>query len=111
MRRGLVVILLAACAAIAACAPAPLHGPAWPTLTAAPVDGGESIAPRAAARAIAAVAEDDKPVERGADKPATPAAATASTLDTSDAALLDLEGAPDDALPTEEIIIEIEDSP
>ena len=98
MRLGLLVFALAACSSSASAKPA------WPRATPRELDGGESLAPRAAARAIAAVVEDDKPAAASApaaaapvsvDKPATPAAAAPP--------------ASDEPIITEEIIIEIED--
>ncbi|HET7500267.1 MAG TPA: hypothetical protein VFK02_04665, partial [Kofleriaceae bacterium] len=53
-------------------------GPAWPKQAAREADGGESLAPRAAARAIAAIVEDDRAAER-AEKPAAATPAAAST--------------------------------
>jgi hypothetical protein len=75
------------------------------------VDGGESLAPRAAARAIAAIVEDVRPADKpSADKPA-PVASTGTTGGASDkpAAAPSAVPAPDEAITTEEIVIEIED--
>jgi hypothetical protein len=100
MRLGLLVIALAACSAPAAA------GRSWPRATAREVDGGESLAPRAAARTIAALVEDDKPGDKGAaDKlPAT----SGGTADKSPAAGPPAL-TPDEPLMTEDLVIEIED--
>jgi hypothetical protein len=108
MRRKL-VLALAACsmACFAACSVHGPAGPAWPRPSAREVDGGESLAPRAAARAIAAIVEEDHPADRaGADKPAAapvPAASAAS------AAPAGAPPAQDEPLPSEEIVIEVDD--
>jgi len=98
MRLGLLVFALAACSSSASAKPA------WPRATPRELDGGESLAPRAAARAIAAVVEDDKPaalVERPTAAPAaTPAAPAAEPV---------VVPAADETITTEEIVIEIED--
>jgi hypothetical protein len=100
-----VVLALVACS-MACSGHAPV-GPAWPRPAAHQVDGGESLAPRAAARAIAAIVEDERPAERAAaDKPAAaPAAASAATP----AAPATATPGQDEALPTEEITIEVDD--
>jgi hypothetical protein len=97
MRLGLLVFALAACSSSASAKPA------WPKARPREVDGGESLAPRAAARAIAAVVEDDKP----AVTTAAPAAAPAP-VDKSPAAAPAAPAA-DEPIITEEIVIEIED--
>jgi hypothetical protein len=108
MRSGLVVLgaVLGFGLTAAACSPSAPRGPTWPRAKAHEVDGGESLAPRAAARAIAAVAEDDKP-DRAADKPA----ATPATPAPADkpAAAAPAAPASDDPVMTEEIVIEVED--
>jgi hypothetical protein len=103
MRLGLLVIALAACSSPAGA------GPSWPKAAVREVDGGESLAPRAAARAITAIVEDDKPADKAAaDMPAAPAASTAgSTADRSAAATP--AATPDDPIMTEDIVIEIEE--
>jgi hypothetical protein len=86
------------------------RGPAWPKPVVRELDGGESLAPRAAARAIAAIV-DDRPADKAsADKPA-PAASTGTTGGAADkpAAAPSAVPAPDEAITTEEIVIEIED--
>jgi hypothetical protein len=110
MRLGLVVIALAACSC-AALASASGRGPAWPKPRVSEVDGGESLAPRAAARAIAAIAEDDRPADKAAvDKPVpAPAAGSAGSAVDKPAAGLSALPASDDPITTEEIVIEIED--
>jgi hypothetical protein len=106
MRLGLLVFALAACSSPASA------GPAWPKSTARDVDGGESLAPRAAARTVAAnVADDDDD-----DKPAVPAAGEPRAVD-KPAAARDggtpvtpaASPATDEPITTEEIVIEIED--
>jgi hypothetical protein len=107
MRLGLLVFALAACSSPASA------GPAWPKSTARDVDGGESLAPRAAARTVAtANAEDDD----DDDKPAAPAAGEPRAAD-KPAAARDggtpvgpaASPATDEPITTEEIVIEIED--
>jgi hypothetical protein len=85
-----VLFVIALAAAMSACSAHGSTGPAWPRSAARGADGGESLAPRAAARAIAAIVEDDRAADRAAA--AAPAAA-----------------APEDPLMTEEIVIEVED--
>lgn len=97
MRLGLLVFALAACSSSASAKPV------WPKARPREVDGGESLAPRAAARAIAAVVEDDKP----AVTTAAPAAAAAPVDKTPAAA--PVAPATDEPIITEEIVIEIED--
>ena len=97
MRLGLLVFALAACSSSASAKPA------WPKTRPRDVDGGESLAPRAAARAVAAVADEDKPAvaptaTAGAPAPVDkPAAATPAAPAT------------DEPIITEEIVIEVED--
>jgi len=106
MRLGLLVIVLAGCSTPAA------PGPAWPKPAVQTSDGGESLAPRPAARAIAAIVEDDKPADKVAtDKPAAPPAGSpgGSAVD-KPAAITPAAAAPaDDLIMTEDIVIEIED--
>jgi len=103
MRLGLLVIALAACSSPAAA------GPSWPKPAAREVDGGESLAPRAAARAIAAIVEDDKPADKvTAGKAPAAAGGTGATTATPPAATSSAP-TPDDPIMTEEIVIEIED--
>lgn len=97
MRLGLLVFTLAACSSSASAKPA------WPKARPREVDGGESLAPRAAARAIAAVVEEDKPA-------ATPATAAAAPISVDKPAAAPAPApASDEPITTEEIIIEIED--
>ena len=98
MRFGLLVFVLAACSSSASA------NPAWPKARPHEVDGGESLAPRAAARAIAAVVEDDK----SAVAPAAPPAPAAAPVD-KPAAAAPAAPASDEPIITEEIVIEIED--
>ena len=105
MRLGLLMIALAACSSPA------VAGPTWPKAAAREVDGGESLAPRAAARAIAAIVEDDKPVDKvAADKPAAVAAGRPASS-TADKPAVTTPGTttPDELILTEDIVIEIED--
>lgn len=104
MRLALVMIVLAACSS------APPAGPAWPKLSPRADDGGESIAPREGARALAAI-EEDRPAERAIEaaaavQGAAPTAAAGgkptATTPASDPAI------PEDLLMTEEIVIEVE---
>jgi len=108
MRLGLLVIVLAGCSTPAT------PGPAWPKARVRPIDGGESLAPRPAARAIAAIVEDDKPADRpAADRPvASPAGGLGSSTVDKPAVLTPAATTPpsdDDPLMTEDIVIEIED--
>jgi hypothetical protein len=101
------MLLLALAAWSMACSGRGPAGPAWPGPATRDADGGESLAPRAAARAIAAIVEEDRPAERAAaDKPAAaplPAAGAAPAAPVAAAA------AQDEPLPAEEIVIEVDD--
>jgi len=101
------MLLLALAACSMACSGRGPAGPAWPKPAIRDADGGESLAPRAAARAIAAIVEDERPAERaGADKPAAaPAPASAAAAAAPAAAA----PAQDEPLPSEEIVIEVDD--
>lgn len=102
MRIVLAVLLLAACGRASA-------GPAWPKMAEREADGGESLAPRAKASAVAAVSddEDEKPAKAD-DKPAaTPAKPDAET--TKPASTTPTQAPEDIVITTEEIVIEIED--
>jgi hypothetical protein len=106
MRLGLLVIALAACSSAAAA------GPSWPKATVREVDGGESLAPRAAARAIVAIVEDDKPADKAAaDKPAPSAPGSTTGSPTADKPAVTTPAAvpPEDPIMIEDIVIEIED--
>ena len=99
-----VLLVIALAAGSMACAAREPAGPAWPRAAERDADGGESLAPRAAARAVAAVGEDHA-VERAADKPAvsvpvvsTPASAPAGTVQVTE-----------EPLPLDEIVIEVDD--
>jgi hypothetical protein len=101
------VLVLALAAYSAACSGhgAGASGPAWPRSAARDSDGGESLAPRAAARAVAAAVDDDRPA---AERPTSerPAAAPAASASAP---------APAAPAPTtddtnlEEIVIEVDD--
>lgn len=108
----MLLLALAACsmACSAAFSAQGSAGPAWPRPAAREVDGGESLAPRAAARAIAAIVEEDHPAERAAertaaDKPAAAPVPAASAAPAPSAA----PPAQDEPLPAEDLVIEIDD--
>jgi len=106
MRLGLLVIVLAGCSTPAA------SGPAWPKARVRPSDGGESLAPRPAARAIAAIVEDDKPADKAAaDKPAVPSPGSTAGSAAEKPATITPAAAPaaDDPIMTDDIVIEIDD--
>jgi hypothetical protein len=100
------MLLLALAACSMSCAGHEPAGPAWPKPAIREADGGESLAPRAAARAIAAIVEDDRPAERAAAT--TPAAAPAPVASGATGAPA-AAPAQDEPLPTEEIVIEVDD--
>ncbi|TMQ27674.1 MAG: hypothetical protein E6J90_01960 [Deltaproteobacteria bacterium] len=101
--RVMLVLALAACGSTAQVS----TGPTWPKAAIRDVDGGESLAPRAAARAIAARVEEDKGAERAPDRPAAAAAATGAASDHP--AVTPASGTHPEELSGEEIIIEIDD--
>jgi len=105
MRLGLLVIALAGCSTPAT------TGPAWPKPRIRAIDGGESLAPRPAARTIAAIVEDDKPADKAAaDKPAAPSSdGPGGTAADKPAAATPVMTPQDDPIMTEDIVIEIED--
>ena len=105
MRLVLAVLLLAACGAKSS-------APAWPKMAERETDGGESLAPRAKASAVAAAADDDDDEPAAAtkseDKPAAktdakPDAETPKPASTSTQAPEEI------IITTEEIVIEIDD--
>jgi len=107
MRGGLLLIALLGCSHPAS------TGPAWPKTHAQDSDGGESLAPRAAARAIAAAVEDDRPADRAAGEKA---AATPAVVVTPAAAGDKPAGTPsvtvtEEPLTAEEMVIEVDDTP
>jgi hypothetical protein len=108
MRCGLVVIALLGCSHAAP------TGPAWPRPRAAETDGGESLAPREAARAISAAVEDERP-ERAGEKPAeTPqaaasAGATADKSDKPDKPAAGTVTVTEEPITAEDIVIEVDD--
>ncbi|HEX3757920.1 MAG TPA: hypothetical protein VHW23_04420 [Kofleriaceae bacterium] len=108
MRLMLVLALAAGplAAGSTACSTRGPAGPAWPRPAPREADGGESLAPRAAARAIAAIVEDDHAAERAVA--ATPAAAPSPAASTA-AAPAAATPAQDEPLPSEEIVIEVDD--
>ena len=96
-------ILLSACGA-------KRSAPAWPKMTEKETDGGESLAPRAKASAVAAAADDDddddavvkvedKVEAKTETKPETPKAATPTAPQPSEEIIIT----------TEEIVIEIDE--
>jgi hypothetical protein len=105
MRSGLLVILLAACSSSATAAPA------WPKPHAAEADGGESIAPRAVARTVAAAGDaDDDATEASGERPAaSPSSPAGAGTAERPAAAAPAAAAPDEPINGEEIVIEIED--
>jgi len=108
-----VLFAIALAASSAACASHPVTGPAWPRTADRESDGGESLAPRAAARAIAAISEDDRVADRAADKPAAAASSAAASASASSAAetpaVSGSVSVSDEALTTEEIVIEVDE--
>jgi hypothetical protein len=106
MRGGLLLIALLGCSHPAS------TGPAWPKTHAHDTDGGESLAPRAAARAIAAAVEEDRPADRAAgDKAAaTPAAAVPAAAGDKPAVTPSVT-VTEEPLTAEEMVIEVDDTP
>lgn len=100
------MLLLALAACSMACSGRGSAGPTWPKPASREADGGESLTPRAAARAIAAIVEEDRPAERAA---AAPAAAPVPATSAGAAAPAAAAPAQDEPLPTEEIVIEVDD--
>jgi hypothetical protein len=104
MRFAVLVLVLAACSSSAAA------GPRWPAPRAREVDGGESLAPRPAARAILALVEEEKPSDKPADKVAArPAPDKAASVGADKAAPPPPPAPPDEPIMTEDLVIEIED--
>jgi hypothetical protein len=106
MRGGLLLIALLGCSQPTA------TGPAWPKSHAPDADGGESLAPRAAAKAIASAADDDRPADRASGDKATAAPAAAAPAAAADKPA----GTPsvtvsEEPLTAEEMVIEIDDTP
>lgn len=102
MRSLLLLVALAACGARSS------HAVAWPKTAAAETDGGESLAPRAAAATVVAVSEDDD-----ADA-ATPAETVMPTVTVPAATPVTPAATPatapsDDTITVDEIVIEIDD--
>ena len=106
VHRGLLVLVLAACA------PPGATGPAWPKAAGREVDGGESLAPRAAARTVAAAADASE--DRAAAGPAADKSAASSGTTTGAGAAdrstttLPATAPSDETIMTEEIVIEVE---
>jgi hypothetical protein len=112
VRRGPLVIALALVLgpAICACTTSASARPVWPKPRPSEVDGGESLAPRAAARAIAAAAiEDDRPADRLAEKPVSPGIPVGPAVAPAAPAVA-VPAAPsaDDPITAEDLIIEID---
>ena len=100
--RVLLVIALAACSTPRAV------GPAWPRPSAHGADGGESLEPPSAARTIsAAVVEDDRAPERGAERP--PASPSGAPAAAAAPGVAPAAQPGDEVPPTEEIVIEVDD--
>lgn len=108
-----VLFLIALAAWGAACSAHGPAGPSWPRPATREVDGGESLAPRPEARAIAVLVEEDRSADRAvADKPAAPAPAQVTTPAGGaggDRAAAAPAAASEDPLITEEIVIEVDD--
>jgi hypothetical protein len=101
-----VLLVIALCASSMSCARQDPAGPAWPKSAERESDGGESLTPRAAARAIAAAVEEHA-VDRAADKPATPATAAAAVTERpASGGQVQMTEEP---LSLDEIIIEVDD--
>ena len=106
MRGGLLLIALLGCSQPGS------TGPAWPKTHARDTDGGESLAPRAAARAIASVVEEDRPADRATgDKPAAAPAATTPAAAADKPAGTPSVTVTEETLTAEEMVIEVDDSP
>ena len=102
-KRWFLVLALAGCSLHAA------TGPAWPKQHEAEKDGGESIAPHAAARSVAAVeksggGDDDQPAAKPTVTPTAPAAGSAAPVGTAPTMIQE-----ETPVTTEDIIIEIDD--
>jgi hypothetical protein len=100
---------------LAACSARPPTGPAWPRSAARDADGGESLAPHAAARRIAAsttpataapTADDAQPADKPAERPVAP---TAPGSATSERPATSAPASADEPVNTEELVIEVED--
>lgn len=100
-----VLLVIVGSAALLACAAREPAGPAWPRAAERDSDGGESLAPRAAARAIAAVVEE-RAIERAAEKPAAPAPPAATAAAPAASGTVQVTEEP---LPLDEMVIEIDD--
>lgn len=101
MRRLLFVV------AIAGCTHAATLGPQWPKTAATDSDGGESIAPREAAKSIVAETDKDDDADDAPAQPATPATETAAAAATDSAPAASTPPATDEPIQTEEIVIEV----
>jgi len=99
-----VLLVIALSAGSMACAAREPAGPAWPRAAERATDGGESLAPRAAARAVAA-AVDDRATDRAADKPAASAPAASAPAAAAPGSVQVSE----EPLPLDEMVIEIDD--
>lgn len=98
--------------ALAACSMPGQSGPAWPKRAARDADGGESLAPRAAARSIAARTDDDHGDDRADDAAAAASPASAPAHADRGAVPVELPAGvmtPEDQA-LEEMVIEIEES-
>lgn len=104
--------LLLASLLIAGCSSRQANSPAWPKMAERETDGGESLAPRAGAKAIAATeaaGDDDDDIKAvatpAAEKPAASAAAATAEKPAAAATVT----APEETITIEDIVIEIED--
>jgi hypothetical protein len=104
MRRGSSVIALTLAAGLCGCSASASARPAWPKPHPRDSDGGESLAPRAAPRAVAAAAvEDDRAVERVADRPSDIAPVLPASVSPAPAA-----PAEEEPITAEDIVIEVD---
>jgi hypothetical protein len=94
--------------ALLGCSHAAPTGPAWPKPHAAETDGGESLAPHEAARAISAAVEDERP-ERAADKPAETPATAAPAGEPADKPAAGSVTVTEEPITAEDIVIEVDD--
>lgn len=103
MRRG---VLLFAVLGLISCADASAR-PSWPRPRPRDTDGGESLAPRPAARTITAAVED-RPSERAAAAPTAGVSVAPVAAPAAAAAAAPAESSSDEPINAEEIVIEVE---
>jgi hypothetical protein len=93
-----------------ACSHPATTGPAWPKQAKVDKDGGESLAPHESKQtAVALEKEDDAPAPVTTPKPAAAVPAPAVDVGTAAAATPAMSSTVEDAITTEDIIIEIDD--